>query len=169
MQISKSNLLFYAGVSCCIGGVLRVLAAFLPWDSGAPGLEILALMIDLALLYGVIGIYLLYAGALGLAGLIGFLLASAGIASIVGPDTQIAGLDTYRLGSQVIALGLLILSVQLLRAGALQVPAALWVFSVVAGAGGLLLGHEAQGFLVAGVLFGLGFLRAGLQMVRAQE
>ncbi|HAJ47992.1 MAG TPA: hypothetical protein DCL54_15575, partial [Alphaproteobacteria bacterium] len=59
----------------------------------SPVLEVLYAVIDLSLLFGLVAIYLRVAPALGWPGLLAFAVSGAGLASIVGPDTEMFGID----------------------------------------------------------------------------
>lgn len=145
------------------GGGLRMLAALIPYAANSPLLETLYAVIDIGLLFGLIAIYLDGAAAAGKMGLTGFAIALAGTASIVGPDARAFGIDFYLAGSLVLLAGLSLLAVAFWRAGHQVRPAQAWLFSaVLAIAGGAL----AQPLLIAvgGLLFGLGFVLAGLRI-----
>ncbi len=155
-----------AGAAAALGGALRVAAAFIPLVPGDLELELLYFVIDVALLFGLIGIYAAECERLGWLGLIGFVVAATGLASIVGPDTDIAGIDIYATASAIISIGLSILAVALLLCGRLPrwIPA-LWIASLLAGIAASVLPDTAQtAVLIASVLFALGFLGAGVAL-----
>jgi hypothetical protein len=139
------------------------------WD-GSARLEAIAFAIDVLLLFGLMGIYLAHRAALGWAGLLAFVVAEAGIASIVGPDTQAFGIDTYLAGVHAISISLALLGVVMLvrRVGA-TAAAVCWVASVGVGAGGGAVGQGELGFLLGGLLFALGFVAAGIGLVLRGE
>jgi hypothetical protein len=76
------------------------------------------------------------------------------------------GIDTYQLGVLAITVGLTLFAlVQLVaRAGPSGAPLC-WVASMLVGVGGSFGGKPEMGFLVGGVLFGLGFVVAGWALV----
>lgn len=152
-----------AGVT---GGALRVASSFLGETSGSPGPELLYLVIDLGLLFAIPGVYLSRHSELGVAGLIGFVLALCGAASIVGPDGALLGIDMYRLGGGALMLGLAVLAVAQLRLGPSRICSSIgWLMAVL-----LLIGAVATPagwlFTLMGVLFGLAFVVSGLELVR---
>jgi hypothetical protein len=158
------------GVAAIAGGALRVGSAFLAWSPNDPGLEALALVIDAALLFGLMGIYFAHRAGLGLAGFAAFALAEIGIASIVGPDTNAFGIDTYQAGVAAISIGLSLLGIVMLvrRAGPL-LAAVCWIASTIVAIAGSALGQGELGFLVGGILFGLGFVAAGLSLFSPRD
>jgi hypothetical protein len=153
------------GGAAILGGVLRIGSSFIPWD-GSAQIEALAFVIDVSLLFGLMGIYLAARERLGWFGLVAFVLAETGIASIIGPDTTSFGIDTYQAGVVVISVGLALLGFAMLLARAgFTLSALCWIASLIVGVAGGFVGQGAAGFLVGGILFGLGFVAAGLRLV----
>lgn len=147
-------------VAAIAGGCLRIAAVFIPYAPQSVGLETLYAVIDLCLLFGLSAIFWRCADRLGWVSATGYLLASAGLASIVGPDPQMFGLEFYLVGSGVFEIGLLVLAIAMVRRRQLRLAAWLWIVSAIASlaipAGG---GELAYG--LAGLSLGLGFAWAG--------
>lgn len=159
------SVLRLAGASAALGGALRVAAAFIP-PAQTPELELLYFVIDAALLLGLIGIYASDHERMGWFGLIGFVIAAIGQASIVGPDDAYHGINTYEAGVAAIAIGLAVMSVAMLVSGRFPrfIPA-LWIGSLLAGLSSSILPiAAAPAFLVAGLLFAAAFLAAGIYL-----
>lgn len=90
----------------------------------------------------------------------------AGIASIIGPDSVTFGVDTYVAGVHAISIGLALLGVvMLLKRAGTTAAAICWVLSLAVGAGGGAVGQAELGFLLGGLLFALGFVAAGIELV----
>ncbi|MGE0740974.1 MAG: hypothetical protein AB7O98_06490 [Hyphomonadaceae bacterium] len=165
----RADILFrLAGWAAILGGALRIFAVF-PWTSDPISLEWLYTGIDVLLLFGLIGIYLAHAGALGFLGLASFAVGVAALSFIGGPDADPFGFSTYQEGATVLALALVGLSLAWLRAGVrpLWAPGA-WFASVIA-AGVLAMlpaPLPSYGLGAAGALFGAGFMLAGLDLAR---
>lgn len=153
-----------AGAAAVTGGALRIATAFVPWAPGVAWLEAVAFTIDVLLLFGLMGIYLEHRAVLGWGGFAAFVLAETGIASIVGPDTVAFGIDTYLAGVHAISVGLLLLGVVMAMKRIELLAAACWIGSLVVGLGAGFVGQAAAGFLIGGVLFGLGFVAAGFAL-----
>jgi hypothetical protein len=157
-----------SGLAAAAGGALRILAAF-PWLSDPAALEWLYTGIDVLLLLGLMGVYLVRASKLGLLGFASFTVAVAALSFIGGPDADPFGFSTYEQGAATLAIAMVGLSLAWLRAREQPIaPALCWFGSVIA-AGVLALmpaPASAYGFTAAGVLFGLGFLLAGLDLMR---
>ena len=153
-----------------LGGGARIISSFIPWTPDNTWLEAFFLFIDINLLFGLIGFYFTYGLRLGALGLAAFLIAASGIAIITGPDGESFGVDVYQTGVAVIAAGLSAFSLLLLLQRVRPfLPPACWVGSVVIGGLGGPAGFPDQAFLVGGVLFGLGFLLAGLSTLKEPE
>lgn len=150
-------------VAAIVAGVLRIVSTAIPYAPNSAALEGLYAVIDLGLMFGLVAVYLATAERLGVAGLMFFLVALAGVASIVGPDAPAFGIDFYRAGALVFVAGLAGLSVQLMRAGALRTTAALWLATF---AGSLLTLVAPQAFVMAGLAIGTGYLIAGIELLR---
>ena len=142
------------------GGLLRFASAFLDWTVMTTQLEAMALAIDLGLLFGLSGLYFAYAARLGVLGLAGYITAASGVAFITGPQAQFLGADTYFPGVATIAVGMVLFSIALLRCSLARIAAWLWLASAGVGVGAGMLG--AVSFVIAGALFGLGFIAAGV-------
>lgn len=165
--MTRDTLLRFAGASALAGGALRVLDSFIPYVADSAPHEALYLLIDLLFLFGLFGIYAARAERLGPVGLVGFLVAATGNALIVGPDTVFQGIDTYQTGAAIFALGLAVFALPLLWTRSLgRLAPVLWILTPVVSVAAGASGFGAQGFMAAGILFGLGFFAAGLELLR---
>lgn len=147
---------------------MRILVSF-PLISGT-SLEWLYIAIDVLLLFGLMGIYLARAGRLGLLGLASFAIAVAALSFIGGPDADPFGFSTYEQGAATLGIAMVGLSIAWLRAGERPWSAPLcWFASVLAV--GVLTGFPnplpGAGLTLAGVLFGAGFVSAGIDLLRS--
>ncbi len=169
LEMMSEHMLFRVlGGAAVLGGALRIASAFVPWEQNLAWLEAFYFVIDVALLFGLMGVYFAQHARLGIAGFAAFALAETGIASIVGPDGMAFGLDVYQLGVFAISIGLAVLGIVMLmvRAGS-AIAAACWIGALLVGLGGTLASMPEAGFVAGGVLFGLGFVVAGAALVRA--
>lgn len=155
-----------SGVAAIVGGLLRIASSF-PLIEDGTTLQWLYSGIDILLLMGIIGIYLQRAERLGFLGLTSFGVAVAALSFIGGPDADPFGFSTYEQGAAALAIALVGLSMAWVRAGEKPVwPALAWFASVVAvGLLGTIQPLAPFGMPAAGVLFGLGFVLAGLPLV----
>ncbi len=159
------RILLYTGALAAIaGGMPRVISSFIPYSEGVLGLEIFYGFIDISLLLGLFAIYLRQAEKLGWLGLVGFLVTVVGLASIVGPDRTLWGVDLYQLGAAVLLVGLAGLSAAMLWVGVMKSAALYWLAALVAGIMAS-LSHSPFAFAVSGMLFGIGFVSAGVAVI----
>ncbi len=160
-------LLRSAGAAAILAGALRIAASFIPYAEGSLSLEALYLVIDLGLLFGLMGFYVVDFPFSGYPGFIGFAMAGAGTALIVGPDGMMGPVDIYRAGALLMTLGLLVWSAGSWKSSRLPLlTRGLWIASALLGIGGALLSLGNVTFLLAGLAFGLSFVIAGLHLWR---
>jgi hypothetical protein len=143
------------------GGALRVVAAFIPYVPQSAPLETLYAAIDLGFLFGLAAAYWPLSVRLGWPGAAGYVIATAGAASLIGPDPRMFGLDFYLVSSAIFELGLLVLAISGLYRKALRPAALLWITSPAAAVTAFAAGGNDLAFKVAGTALGLGFIWAG--------
>lgn len=160
MTINQLLLIRASGFAAIAGGALRVASTFIPYAPQSPGLEFMYGVEDGLMLFGLMGIYLPIAPETGRAGLAGFVVSAASLASIVGPDAVMFGIDFYTVGAAALLIGLSVLSAALLGAQQQRPAAALWLVAFALALAGTAL---KQPLLVAasGLVFGAGFVAAG--------
>ncbi len=168
MVVTYPSLIRLGAIAALVGGTLRFGSSFIPWVEGSVPLESFYFVIDVALLFGLITIYLACADRLGWLGLSGFVIAAIGQAAIIGPDHVPFGIDVYVVGAQVIVIGLLLLSADMLRKGVYPAwVAGLWIAVPIVslGLGVLDPTPYGWGYFLGGMLFSLGFIAAGLALL----
>lgn len=166
--MQKDGLYKLSGFAAIMGGGLDILRVF-PILTDPITREWLYAAIDILLVFGLIGIYLIRAERLALLGLASFAVTMAGLSFIGGPDADTLGFSTSEQGMAVIAIGMIGLSIAWLRASEKPIaPPLCWFGSVVAaGALGMLPAPAPEYALKAAtILFGAGFVLAGLQLIR---
>lgn len=166
--MSPAQLYRLSGAAALAGGLARVVASF-GWIEDALTLEWLYTTIDVLLLFGVMGLYLVRARALGFLGLASFAVAVAALSFIGGPDADPFGFSTYEQGAATLAIAMVGLSIAWLRARERPLAAPLCWFASAIAVGVLALApapFPGYGLMLAGVLFGAGFVSAGLDLWR---
>lgn len=155
-----SGLITIAARCAIIGGVLRMVASFIPYIPESPWLEGYYAVIDICLMFGLIGIFAQTVDLVSVWGKSGWTIAMIGQASIIGPDARMFGIDFYLAGSVILLTGLTIWSLAMLRGGVMRAAAGWWlicgalaVATILSGIAGLVP--------AAGVALGLGFVVAG--------
>lgn len=167
-RMTPQQLFRLSGAAAIAGGLARIVSAF-PLIDDPIALEWLYTGIDVLLLFGLIGIYLARAAKLGFLGLASFAIAVASLSFIGGPDADPFGFSTYEQGAAALAIAMVAMSIAWLRANERPLTAPLlWFGSVTAvGVLGLLPAPLPDyGFMAAGILFGGGFVFAGIDLLR---
>jgi hypothetical protein len=163
--MEAAQLFRLAGLAAVIGGGLRI-AAVLPLGLSAQAAEALYDAVDILLLFGLVGIYLARAEALGFLGLASFAVGVAALSFIGGPDADPFGFSTYREGATVLAIAMAGLAIAWISRRQRPIwPPILWFASVIA-AGVLTSVAPSLSLAVAGAFFGAGFVAAGLDLLR---
>lgn len=168
MSMTDRKLIELAAFAAIAGGALRIVSAFAGELEAEMPRELFYLIIDILFLFGTLGIYLVQRQRLGWPGLLGFVFAASGFALIAGPDGTILGLDAYALGSNVIGAGLFVLSLAMFKTKSLSAWApGLWIASIGLGAITFHVPGAEWFFLPTGVLFGAGFVVAGVAILKS--
>ena len=163
--MSSSTLIRLGGLAAILAGLLRVIASFLPNSIPTVELEILYFFTDVFILFGLMGLYGYQHAEVGLWGFIGFLTATVGIGSIIGPDGEISGVSMYAVGASIFGVGLTLLAIGVWKANKLPhwIPL-LWVILTIIG----FIGYFAKGynllFVISGIMFGVSYAGAGLKV-----
>lgn len=165
IDMSSNNLIRLGGLAAIIAGVLRGVASFVPQSIGIDQLELLYLVTDLFILFGIMGLYGFQHKEAGIWGFLGFLLAIAGNGMIIGPDGEIFGVNLYPVGSLLLAVGLNLFVIGGWNAHKLP----RWTLvslglSTILGFVGYFVPSLDFLFVVSGLLFAIGFAGAGSQV-----
>lgn len=158
------NLIQFGGCSATVAGVLGLATFFIEHQPRSAPHEALYAVIDFGLMFAVLAIWVASGDRLGRIGFLGFIAALSGIASIFGPDPEWFGVDFYRLGSTVFAVGMAIIAVQLFGTPFLRISAIIWFSGILFGAASLFLVFLPPE--IARALMNIGFLVAGIQLLR---
>jgi len=163
--MSTSSLIRASGLAAVLAGVLRAVFSFWPSAEATTTLELLYLLVDILILFAILGVYAFLGERSGVAGFLGFLFGVVGTALITGPDGELGGVDMYAASSAVLAVGLVLLAVGSWKAEMLPhwVPV-LWVLTAVLGFVGGAVEDLGGLFVVSGVTFGLSFIGAGVRV-----
>ena len=164
--MSTQSLIRLGALAAVVGGTLRVASAFVPATEPLGGVEWFYLVIDILLMFAVVAVYAYQHSESGVWGFAGFVLAAIGIESIGGPDGRIGTVDVYTAGASVIGIGMVLLAVGCWVANKLpRYVAVVWMLSTAVGVLAIFAQMSGVSFQVAGVLFGLGFVGAGMHIL----
>ena len=158
-----------AGAAAMIGAAIDIVAPFLiyPCLSGTQP-HLVYVLIDLLLLFGMLGVWSASQRAASAFGLVGYVVALLGVMLVRTSSAQIFGAASYVIASSVWSIGMVIWAIDLLRAKLFRVPAGLWVVALAIGLAGLALKDHGPIAHVAKMSFILGFFLAGLDLIKAR-
>jgi hypothetical protein len=152
-----------AGVAAILAGLLRAIDAFAFMFLTGGDTDKLFLVTDIFLLFALIGIYAHEHRAVGWAGLAGFAVALVGIVMVRSAG---ASIDAYVYGAATVAVGMAVLGVAMLVGrAAFRVAPILWIVALAAAVPVYWIESDWL-FELAGVAFGLGFVAAGVELLR---
>ena len=158
--MTAEQLFRLSGAAAIAGGALRIFSAF-PLLTDPIQQQWLWVIVDIFLTLGLIGIYVSRAAKLGFLGLASFVIAMAALSFVGGPDADPFGFSTYEQGAMTLVIALIGLSLAWVRAGGRPLAAPICWF-----ASALAAGLPVYGFMIAGMLFGAGFVLAGVLLLR---
>ncbi|HWA90529.1 MAG TPA: hypothetical protein VG889_10865 [Rhizomicrobium sp.] len=153
------------GVAAIAGGALRIVNSFTGAMFDSATLDRLYFATDVLLMLGTAGWYFSRAQRLGTPGLAGFVVAVFAIAMI--RSGAMFGPHGYMQGAALLVAGLIVMNLlTLFRRDGPILPVVLWLVSLIVAT----MAFIASGPLaaVAGVLFGLGFIAAGVDLWRGK-
>ena len=160
--MQTATILRLSGVAAIAGGALRIANTLTTHMLDAHALDLTYLATDVFLLLGLTGWYASRAEWLGMSGVVGIVAAVVGLLVI-----RSAGLFPgygYPMGATALLAGLVIMSVPTLarRDGSIVAPG-LWLLSFLCAMASIAIPPLA---IASAVLFGAGFICAGLQLMR---
>jgi hypothetical protein len=167
--MDSTTLTRLGGLAAILAGILRGANSFVPSNAPSSGaIAILYLMTDIFILLGIIGIYEFLHQHSRLWGLWGFLLAVIGIA-IIRTGT-IAGVYLYPIGALCFTAGLSSFAVGawITRMLPRWVPI-FWILSTIIGFIGYFVPGLKVLFTLSGIIFGIGFAGAGINLWKVQK
>ncbi len=157
------TLLHLAGLAAIAGGALRVGEPLLRTVLTGDALPLVYFLIDVLLLLGLMGWYACRAEKLGIAGLVGFVSGTVGI--LVIRSAGLFGTQGYTIGATLLLLGLVVMNAPtLIRRDGPICPPLLWLIAFLCGLASLAYAPLA---FVAGTVFGIGYILAGVSLLRS--
>ena len=155
------------GSAGIIAGALGAVSPFVSARLSAEWLELLYVIIDLGLILGLTGLYLVHMTRLNRIGGGAFIVALCGLALIAGPDAPLFGVSAYLIGTPIIGIGVATFSVALLTAGlGSRLGSVLLVVAFILGAVATVLPQITALAMLSGIVFGLGFIANGVHVFR---
>ncbi|HVU21387.1 MAG TPA: hypothetical protein VHE09_11705 [Rhizomicrobium sp.] len=157
------TLLRLGGAAAIMAGALRLGEPLMRIAFAGNALLTSFFVIDVFLMFGLIAWYAWRADRLGMAGMLGFVLGLVGLMTIRSADL-FAGRSGYIVGATLLLIGLVAMNAPaLIRWEPPIWPPLLWLVAFVCGLGSLAYGPLA---IVAGAIFGVGYIFAGVSLLR---
>ena len=162
--MSKTSLVSLGGIAAVLAGILRGIVSFIPAITPDVALQLLYILTDIFILLGIFALYGVQYRETGKLGFLGFLIAVVGIL-VIRSSKAITGVNLYPAGSLIFSLGLIILGIRLWLANVLPIwVVGLWSLSVLAGIIVYFVPSFDLLFVVAGLMFAIGFAAAGIKL-----
>jgi hypothetical protein len=162
--MNDRNLLRIAAAMAVTGGALRIADALLTGHFSGAALEPVYFLTDVLFLGGLLGLYLPRRDVLGWAGLASFALAAIGF--LIIRSASLFGGVGYILGASLVLGGTTALGVQLAIKGSQRVAAGIWLAAFAIAVAGSCCVPQMREFDAAGMLYGIGFVAAGIALAR---
>lgn len=161
--MSRATFVRFCAVSAILAGALRAVSSFIP--DTTPKIYVLYFVIDLFLLFGVTGLFLLPVTRGKFLGRLGVGLMFLALLILIARDVEVVPPEAYAAGAALFSLGLDLFAIQLLRTRNLPswIPVS-WIVSTIVGAIGFFVPGLHLLFAISGVLFGVAFAAAGVAM-----
>jgi len=167
--MKQRSVLRLAGAATMVGAAIDVLAPFLIYPRLVdPQPHLVYVLIDLLLLFGMLGVWSASQRTASALGLVGYVAALLGVLLVRTSSAEIFGGASYMIASSLWSIGMVIWAIDLLRAKVFRIPAALWIAALFIGLAGLALKDHGPIAHVAKMSFILGFVVAGLDLMKAR-
>lgn len=161
--MSTTNLIRWGGLAAIVAGILRGVISFFSSPTPGVAVELFYLLIDIFIIFGVMGLYGFQHQESGLWGFFGFLLTIIGIGII--RTGSVSGVNMYPIGALIFVVGLSSFAVGCWTANKLPLwISILWLLSTLIGCIGYFVPSLNLLFTTSGVLFGIGFASAGFKI-----
>lgn len=159
-----------AAIATLVGAAIDILAPFVLYPRLAePWPHLVYVIIDVLLLFGMLAVRSVSGRSTGPLALVGFVLALLGLMLVRTSSAAIFGEASYMIASSIWSIGMVVWSVDLLRArGAFRIAAGLWIAALVIGLAGLVLKDQGPIAHVAKMAFILGFVAAAVDLFKAR-
>jgi hypothetical protein len=167
--MDNRTVLRLAGAATIVGAAIDIVAPFLIYPRLVdPQPHLVYVLIDLLLLFGMLGVWSASRRRASALGLVGFVLALLGVMLVRTSSAEIFGAASYMIASSLWSIGMVVWAVDLLRAKLFRISAGLWILALVIGLAGLALKDHGPVAHVAKMSFILGFIVAGVDLIKAR-
>jgi hypothetical protein len=159
-----------AGFAAVLGGLIDLVGPLAYPHLAEPLRLSTYVLIDVLLLFGMIGVQSVAGRTIGWLGLVGFVVAVSGVLLVRSSAAGIWGAASYTVASAIWSIGMVLVGAALLSKRApFRVAASLWIAAFVIGLAGLALKDQGLAHRLAAWCFALGFVAAGLTLARTSS
>jgi hypothetical protein len=159
-----TNLIRWGGLAAVLAGILRGIASLTPTYTSV-WLQFFYLAIDVLFFLGIMGLYGYQRKETGWWGFSGFLLALIGAGLLIVNDIVNARVNLYPIAALLFTVGISILAIVSWVLKTLpRWACALLITSTIVGIPGYFIKGFAILFVLSGIMFGIGFIGAGLKV-----
>lgn len=163
------SVLRLAGIATIVGAVIDIVAPFVIYPHLVePQPHLVYVAIDLLLMFGMLGVWSASRRTASVLGLAGFVLGLLGVMLVRTSSAKMFGEASYMIASSVWSIGMVVWALDLLRTKAFRIPAGLWIAALVIGLVGVALKDHGPVAHVAKMSFILGFVVAGVDLIKAR-
>ena len=165
----RPSALHLAGVATIAGAAIDILGPAIYPRLAEPWPHLVYVTIDLLLLIGMLGVRAATARTTGVLAVTGLVLALFGVLLVRTSAARIFGDASSVIAASAWSVGMVIWSVDLLRAkGRFRVAAGLWIAALPIGLAGLVLKDHGVVSHLAKLSFIVGFIAAGVDLIKAR-
>ena len=156
-----------AGIAAVTGGLIDLVGPLVYPHQSDPVRLSTYVLIDVLLLFGMLGVQSRAGRATGWLGLAGFVVAVTGVLLVRTSAAGIFGAASYMIASSIWSIGMVMTGLALLlKRGPFGLASALWIAAFVIGLAGLVLKDQGLAHRLAAWCFALGFVAAGVILAR---
>jgi len=165
--MSRQALWVLAGLAAVVGGLIDLVGPLLYPHLADPARQGVYVLIDVLLLFGLLGLQSAAGRQLGWPGLSGFVVAVTAVLLVRSSATQFLGPQTYMIAASLWSAGMVMMSACLLLSRApFRAPALLWIAALGIGLAGLILKEQGLAHRLAASCFALAWIALGVQLIR---
>lgn len=167
--MESRSILRLTGVATIAGAAIDILGPLIYPRMVEPWPHLLYVTIDLLLLFGMLGVRSVTGRSTGALGLAGFVLAVSGVLLVRTSSAKIFGEASYMIAASLWSIGMVVWSLDLLRAkGPFRTAAGLWIAALAIGLVGLAVKDHGVVSHLAKLAFAGGFIAAGVDLLKAR-
>ncbi|WP_201721626.1 hypothetical protein [Caulobacter sp. B11] len=156
-----------AGVAAVVGGLVDLTGPLIYPHLTEPARQMVYVLIDLLLLFGLLGLQSAAGRVLGWPGLAGFVVAVTAVLLVRSSATNLLGPQSYMIAASLWSIAMAVIAVAVLRARApFRTSAILWIAALVIGLVGLALKDQGLLHRLAASSFALASVALGVDLIR---